>query len=377
MLVSKIVLTGGPCAGKTTALSRIEENLIEQGYQVFVVSESATELIKGGIRPFGDKRISMIEFQNLIVKYQLSKEQIYLDAIKCLPEDRKCVIIYDRGVIDNKAYIGSDQFNIVLQTLNLNELNLMDNYDMVIHLVTAAEGLDYTTENNKARTESKEEAIALDKKTMNAWIGHNNLKIIDNCVKFEEKMNKVLDEINNLLGNPVSIRQQKKYIVDIEKSNFEFINNNSIKIDIEQTYLDDYSGYEKRLRKRTVGGENTYYFTAQIKDINGISKVLTDKKITEKDYYKLLDSNQKKFTINKTRYSFIDNKQYFKLDIFENNLALLEVEATKENKEIKVPMYLNIIKDVTNDEEYFNSNIARRIKSNILIKSLKTNGGIL
>ena len=47
--IAKIVITGGPCAGKTTALARIEQDLSEKGYHVFIVGESATELIKGGI----------------------------------------------------------------------------------------------------------------------------------------------------------------------------------------------------------------------------------------------------------------------------------------------------------------------------------------
>lgn len=39
---AKIVLTGGPCAGKTTALSKLEQHLLELGYFVFIVPETAT-----------------------------------------------------------------------------------------------------------------------------------------------------------------------------------------------------------------------------------------------------------------------------------------------------------------------------------------------
>ena len=38
VLVAKIVLTGGPCAGKTTTISRIEEHLNEKGYHVLVLN---------------------------------------------------------------------------------------------------------------------------------------------------------------------------------------------------------------------------------------------------------------------------------------------------------------------------------------------------
>ena len=49
-------------------------------------------------------------------------------------------------------------------------------------MVTAADGAAdfYTDENTEARYESKEEAIALDKKLVNAWVGHPHFSIIDN-----------------------------------------------------------------------------------------------------------------------------------------------------------------------------------------------------
>lgn len=46
---TEIVLTGGPCAGKTTALSYISEKLMDKGFRVFIVPEVATMLINGGI----------------------------------------------------------------------------------------------------------------------------------------------------------------------------------------------------------------------------------------------------------------------------------------------------------------------------------------
>ena len=37
-LVAKIVLTGGPCAGKTTTIAKLEEHLIEKGFHVLVIN---------------------------------------------------------------------------------------------------------------------------------------------------------------------------------------------------------------------------------------------------------------------------------------------------------------------------------------------------
>ena len=74
----KIAITGGPCAGKTTAMQKIVEEFTERGYKVFVVSETATELISGGAKPFGDNPIDLLEFQRYVLEMQLSKEKLFV-----------------------------------------------------------------------------------------------------------------------------------------------------------------------------------------------------------------------------------------------------------------------------------------------------------
>ena len=51
--IHKIVLTGGPCAGKTTGMSWIQNAFSKLGYKVLFVPETATELITGGVTPWG------------------------------------------------------------------------------------------------------------------------------------------------------------------------------------------------------------------------------------------------------------------------------------------------------------------------------------
>jgi DNA replication protein DnaC len=46
--IHKICLTGGPCAGKTTALTHLQHVLTKKGIRVFSVPEAATLLMKGG-----------------------------------------------------------------------------------------------------------------------------------------------------------------------------------------------------------------------------------------------------------------------------------------------------------------------------------------
>ena len=61
--IVKIVLTGGPAAGKTTLTSQIlKEFKQEDGWRVITIPETATDLISGfGIKPFGNC-MSMLAF---------------------------------------------------------------------------------------------------------------------------------------------------------------------------------------------------------------------------------------------------------------------------------------------------------------------------
>ena len=63
--IYKIVLTGGPCAGKTTLISRINQIFTLKGYRIFTVNEVATELINNGLRPFGDC-VDLETFQDFV-----------------------------------------------------------------------------------------------------------------------------------------------------------------------------------------------------------------------------------------------------------------------------------------------------------------------
>ena len=65
--ITKIVLTGGPCAGKTTAMNWIQNFFTKQGYKVLFVPETATELITGGLTPWEVKNNS--DFQSILFDF--------------------------------------------------------------------------------------------------------------------------------------------------------------------------------------------------------------------------------------------------------------------------------------------------------------------
>ncbi len=198
--ITKIVITGGPCGGKTTAISWIQDSFTQKGYTVLFVPETATELIIGGIAPWTCS--SNAAFQTCLFQLQLSKEAVYLCAAKSMKSD-KILIVCDRGILDNKAYMTREEFQAVLREVGRDEDELRDSYDAVFHLTTAAKGAvnAYTLSNNAARTETPEQAVAVDDKLIEAWAGHPHLRIIDNSTDFENKMRRLMDEISLLTGH--------------------------------------------------------------------------------------------------------------------------------------------------------------------------------
>ena len=204
VLKANIVLTGGPCAGKTTTISCVKEDLESLGYHVLLLNECATELINGGIRPFGEGAIPVFDFQNEILNLQLYKEKRYMDIVEKLPDDTECIILSDRGILDSKAYLGQELFTKLLDKNGLKEEDLGHQYDLVIHMVTVASDIKnkYNTTTNSARFEQDpEEALGVDVRTQDAWKNHHNLKMIEATEYIEEKMEKVKDLIHEYLEN--------------------------------------------------------------------------------------------------------------------------------------------------------------------------------
>ena len=63
--ILRIVITGGPCAGKTTALKYVRGILEDYGYEVITSEETAMFLIRANLIPKSDKggNIDLHEFQ--------------------------------------------------------------------------------------------------------------------------------------------------------------------------------------------------------------------------------------------------------------------------------------------------------------------------
>lgn len=357
-MVKKIVLTGGPGSGKTSVLEHINKVYSGEGYKVVIVSETATELMNSGIT-FKDGTISLLDFQELVMRLQLAKEEV-VDRMIVQSNNEKVIVIYDRGTTDNSTYINKDEFEEVLVRLNQVKsfADLMNKYDLVINLVGSKEF--YTTENNKARSESASVALKLGDITLNSWLGHKNLKIVLPKEKIEEKINEVLNIINEILEEK-QVKRQEKYVVDLNKTDMEFISNNGKVMQIVQTYLTSDSNIEKRIRKVMFNNSISYYFSVFKIMEDGTKIIISEKQIDKKVYESLLEFKDDNYqVIKKKRYYFSYQGEYFNLDVFDNSdTAILEINIGCDNK-VSIPNYVSVIEKVTNNHKYLNKNIASK-----------------
>ena len=358
--ISKIVITGGPCAGKTTGMSWIQNAFTERGYTVLFIPETATELISGGVAPWTCG--SNGEYQKCQLKLQMEKEKVFEYAARTM-DSEKILIVCDRGALDNKAYMTDAEFAVAANYVGANEVELRDGYDAVFHLVTAAKGAQkfYTTANNTARTETPEEAAALDDKLIAAWTGHPHLRIIDNAEGFEEKMKCLIKEIALFLGEPEPYEIERKYLIEYPEISALEALPNCEKVEIIQTYLQADHGDEVRIRQRGSRG-NYIYFETRKKTISGLKRIEIERRLTKDEYLeRLMDADPTRMPIRKDRYCLADGNQYFEIDIypFWNDQAILEIELSDPEEEIRFPKMLKVIREVTEDEAYKNASLAK------------------
>jgi len=181
--VFRIVLTGGPCAGKTTAMALLAERFRSRGFRVFLVPEAATLLFTGGAGQAnitGDSECRIL-FQSILARLQITLEDgFFALAQQCRAPS---IVLCDRGFLDGRAYMSGDEYTEMLGQNAWNLIEMRDQrYDAVLHLVTAADGAEsfYTCEGHAARSESLREARQVDARTREAWSGHPRLYVIEN-----------------------------------------------------------------------------------------------------------------------------------------------------------------------------------------------------
>lgn len=351
--VTKIVLTGGPCSGRSTALSALEKAFSKMGY--YVVFPGRTDETLKAARATPEMLGSEKNFERMRMQLQKAQEEVFEHDAHYTPH-RKILMVCDGGMMDGKAGLTQAEFDDILAEEGWSEVQLRDGYDAVFHLVTAAKGAPgyYHGEN------SPQEAAEIDDELIAAWTGQPHFRVIGNETGFDEKIERLISEVASLLGVPEPMEIERKYLIEYPDIAWLESHPHCTPVELTQAYLRLDDGEELRIRRRGANGSYQYFETVK-RDLTEDRRMETERRITEKEYENLLSSAEDPLILNKTRYCLTYDNQYLEIDVypFWNSQATLEVEFPDELQEVRFPPEIRVIRDVTGDPSFRSSALAR------------------
>lgn len=352
--IYRVALTGGPCAGKTTALAQIISRFSDLGYLVYALPETPTIFANVSINFLTPDKQYFYNIEKAVLKYQIMMEDTFLELARNAP--KPVLIIADRGTMDISAYMEPTVWQALLDELGLSDVKLRDaRYDAVIHMVSAAIGAEefYTTENNNARTEGIELAREIDNKILKAWTGHPQLHIVENNVDFDIKVRSVVQSIQRLIGDESVMAEERRKLIVRVVGEIPY----GVETEIYQTYINDEDGTSIRLRRRGTRGNYVYFLSQKYVITDEGKSIIKERQISPDEYLSMLNRTTAEQTTSQyhiIRKSFTWAEQYFELDEFlEPNRTerILEVRI-KAGGEVKMPPFIEVIEDVTDNPEY-------------------------
>jgi len=173
----RVVITGGPGGGKTTAADLFRREI---GDRVAVVPEAATLLYAGG---FPRSSVSQVRRAAQLTIYNLQRN---LEEVTSALSPRS-VLLCDRGTVDGAAYWPDEASTFFAAAGSTIEAELA-RYDAVIFFESSAVGGRPASSNNPERTETLAEAAALDAKLRSFWSAHPHFALVPHHASFIQKI---------------------------------------------------------------------------------------------------------------------------------------------------------------------------------------------
>ncbi len=183
------------------------------------------------------------------------------------------------------------------------------------------------------------------------------------------------DVIAEITGNDfysdkaIAARDGKLLILEIERRWLVKIPNNIGEFPfhvIEQAYLAPEKGFQGRIRRL----DDRFIYTEKARTGSAASRIENEREIAAEEYERLKERTILN-TVKKKRYLIPYGGLKFELDVFENTVeagyAIMEAELLEESAEVRLPDFVEIVREVTEDEYYTNRNFA----SMDMIKMLK------
>lgn len=200
--IPTIVLTGGPCAGKSALIANLPP-LIEArlGWHVITVPETVAWMGSNGMRreDFQD----IITFQSVQTAIQASHEDDAMEAAMAMGGGNVLVLM-DRAILDAAAYLTDDGYRRVLAANGMTDEQVMRRYDVVIFLHSVACGHErlYHARGNAMRLErDASDAARADVRTLRAYAAHPHVIEIADTETIGEKTERAMEAVATVLSS--------------------------------------------------------------------------------------------------------------------------------------------------------------------------------
>lgn len=305
---------------------------------------------------------------------QINLESYFEELSKI--EEKDTLIICDRGACDTFAYCGPDIKNKVLasQGWDLRFLNY-GRYDKVIHMVTAAKGAEaFYNLGNAARSESKDDAVELDRRLQGVWFEHPQFQIVDNSgVSFVEKIGLVFDEISSLISLPVE-KFVRKFLLKGVFARGQFpaeVAHSGYRETVIYLPRQEPGSISFVIRRHyEVSGRTIYRLKTRSLSGDVEKRVETSRQLTLdvfKSFYVQRDQSRKE--VQKDCFVFrMEEKEkvfLYKIETFlggesGGDFSVLHLTSSEGKSERKYPSFVEVDREVTSEPEFFSHVISKR-----------------
>lgn len=367
--IFRVCLTGGPCAGKTSAKAILQEKLGDRFILYFLPELAATTVNSGVvIIPSEFTHDTHTVFTEGIMKMQMEMED-YFHKIASI-QKKDVIIISDRGVCDNLAYAAPETRERIFRETGWTLQKIRDErYDAVIHLVTAADGAEkyYTLENNQARTETPEVAKWIDQRTQEVWKGHPHYAIINNTSvrDFKHKIEEVHNHIFKLIDLPQQPGFQRKFLLKAS------VPVDKVPADLAPEVFDETFTYlpaadeneEVYVKKRVCRNTNGITFRHVRREHSKVAaeRLELTKMLNGKLYEDFISLTDKKsHPVTKEVIVFVYQTQWCHIESFLNGSEKVSILRcfTVDPEKVKIPEFVEVAEDITDNKKYFTQSAA-------------------
>jgi predicted ATPase len=308
----RIVVTGGPCGGKSTVLDRLREAC---STTIRVMPEFASMLLEQGaashIEREDDASETWSEYVNrTILPAQTAVEDAHLCVAR---ENGNSAVIFDRGLLDPAAYLPGGKDDLA----DRHELDLRKRYTMIVHLesVACVSKAKYDRLRARARYDAADRAKERDYALREAYCEHPNWQF----VSAEGGMDAVTQRVLRLVGPLTDGAVERKWRLPALTASFLQTIVSAPSESIEQHCLHTASDSELRVQSIR-GGE------CEIASKSDDGRTRWARPIPRSVFEMLVGRTDHPMTL-KTRYSVRDGATALEIDIYSRPDNLITIEC--------------------------------------------------